>query len=157
MDRNDIREEKIDTLNELISVTRDSAKFYGEAAGETKNPQLQSLFRSMADSKAGIVGALSREVRSEGAEPEAKGSFSGSLHRLYGEVRGKLSSDDYGYVSQLEESEDRMLHAYRDVLKDDDAPIAVKTVVSEYLPKVQAQHDLMRDKKWAMEANDRAH
>ena len=58
MNSNDIREEKIDTLNELISVTRDSATFYGEAASEAKNPQLQSLFRSMADSKNGIVGAL---------------------------------------------------------------------------------------------------
>ena len=157
MNRNDIREEKIDTLNELISVTRDSAKFYGEAATEAKNPQLQSLFRSLADSKNGIVGALAREVRSEGAEPEAKGSFSGSLHRLYGEVRGKLASDDYAYVSQLEESEDRMLHAYRDVLKDDETPQTVKTVVTEYLPKVQAQHDLMRDKKWAMQDNTRTH
>ena len=157
MNNNDIREEKIDTLNELISVTRDSAKFYGEAATEAKNPQLQSLFRSMADSKNGIVGALSREVRSEGAKPETSGSFSGSLHRLYGEVRGKLGSDDYAYVSQLEASEDRMLHAYQDVLKDNDTPQPVKTVVSEYLPKVQAQHDLMRDKKWAMKDDARAH
>ena len=147
----DIREQKIDTLNELISVTRDSAKFYGEAASEAKNPQLQSLFRSMADSKNGIVGALSREVKSEGAEPKDSGSFQGSLHRLYGDVRGKLGGDDYGYVSQLEESEDRMLHAYSDVLKDDDTPQPVKSVVSEYLPKVTAQHDLMRDQKWMMQ------
>ena len=157
MNQHDIREEKIETLNELIAVTRESAKFYGEAANDAKNPQLQSLFRSMAGSKEDIVGALAREVRSEGAEPEAKGSFSGSLRRLYGEVRGKLDSDDYGYVAQLEESEDRMLHAYRDVLEDDDAPMAVKSVVREYLPKVQAQHDLMRDRKWAMKGDERAH
>lgn len=156
MTHDDIHEEKIDTLNELISVTRDSAKFYGEAASEAKNPALQSLFRSMADSKNGIVGALSGEVRSEGAEPDSSGSFSGSLHRLYGEVRGKLGSDDYTYVSQLEASEDRMLHAYRDVLEDKDAPPTVKSVVSEYLPKVQAQHDLMRDRKWAMKDDNRA-
>ena len=151
MNTGDIREQKIETLNELISVTRDSARFYGEASTEAKNPQLQSLFRSMADSKNGIVGALSREVRSEGAEPDKQGSFSGSLHRLYGEVRGKLGGDDYGYVSQLEESEDRMLHAYSDVLKDNDTPQPVKSVVSEYLPKVTAQHDLMRDQKWMMQ------
>ena len=149
---NDIREQKIDTLNELISVTRDSATFYKSAAGEAQSPQLQSLFRSMADSKNGIVGALSREVKSEGAEPKYSGSFSGSLHRLYGEVRGKLGSDDYAYVSQLEASEDRMLDAYCDVLKDNDTPQPVKAVVSEYLPKVTAQHDLMRDRKWSMQA-----
>ena len=157
MNHNDIREEKIETLNELMAVTRDSAKFYREASTEAKNPQLQSLFREMAESKDRICGALESEVRSEGATPDTKGSFSGSLHRLYGEVRGKLAGDDYGYVSQLEESEDRMLHAYRDVLQDDDAPLAVKSVVTEHLPKVQAQHDLMRDRKWAMQGSDRAH
>ena len=81
MNSNDIREQKIDTLNELISVTRNSADFYGEAAGEVGNPQLQSLFRNMADAKCGIVDSLSREVKTEGGEPKDSAGFQGSLHR----------------------------------------------------------------------------
>lgn len=153
MNANDIREQKIDTLNELISVTRDSAQFYGTAAQDVDNTQLKTLFGNMAQVKQGLVGALSREVEATGATPEDSGTFSGSLHRMYGEVRGKLGNGDYGYVSQLESSEDRMLEAYNNVLKDDDTPQQVKAVVSEYLPQVQRQHDLMRDRKWQMEGD----
>lgn len=151
MNSNDIREQKIDTLNELISVTRNSANFYGEAASEVNNPQLQSLFRNMADAKCGIADSLSREVKTAGGEPKDSAGFQGSLHRMYGELRGKLGGDDYSYVEQLEASEDRMLHAYRDVVRDDDTPQAVKAAVNQYLPQVTEQHNLMRDKKWMME------
>ena len=151
--KHDIREQKIDTLNELISVTRDSAKFYQDAAGKVQSPQLQSLFNNMADAKCGIVDALAREVKADGAQPKDSGSFQGSLHRLYGDVRGKLGGDDYDYVAQLEESEDRMLDAYKDVVNDSNTPQPVKSAVSSYLPQVTEQHNLMRDRKWQMQGS----
>jgi len=157
MNSNDIREQKIDTLNELISVTRNSAEFYGKAADEVENRQLQSLFRNMADAKCGIADSLSREVRSAGGEPKDSSGFQGSLHRMYGEVRGKLGGDDYTYVEQLEASEDRMLDAYRDVVRDEDTPQAVKAAVNQYLPQVAEQHKLMRDRKWMMEGDASRH
>lgn len=151
MNTTNIRNEKIETINELIAVTRDSAEFYGDASTQARNPQLQSLFKAMAESKNGLVGAMSQEVQSEGAKAEDHGTFRGTLHRLYGDVRGKMGGDDYGFVAQLEESEDRMLHAFKEVLEDKDAPMPVKAAVRTYLPKVQEQHDTMRDRKWAME------
>lgn len=157
MNQSDIREQKIDTLNELISVTRNSAEFYGEAAGRVDNPQLQSLFRNMADAKSGIAESLSREVKGEGGTPKESGGFQGSLQRVYGEARAKLGGDDYAYVAQLEASEDRMLDAYRKVVRDEDTPQAVRTAVSEYLPQVTEQHNLMRDRKWMMDGDASRH
>ena len=78
MQTNNIRDEKIETLNELIAVTRDSAEFYGDAATKADNPQWQSLFREMAASKGQLVGALSSEVGAEGATPDRDGTFRGS-------------------------------------------------------------------------------
>lgn len=153
MQTNNIRDEKIETLNELIAVTRDSAEFYGDAATKADNPQLQSLFREMAASKGQLLGALSSEVGAEGATPDRDGTFRGSLNKLYGDVRAKLGGGDYGYVAQLEASEDRMLEAFNDTLTDQDTPATVRTAVQSYLPQVKAQHDLMRDKKWAMESS----
>lgn len=150
--KSNIHNEKIETLNELIAVTRDGAEFYGDAAGKAHNPQLQALFQHMADSKNGLVGAMSREVKSEGGAPEATGTFRGTLHQLYGDARGKLGSSDFGYVAELEESEDRLLGAFDNVLKDDDVPLQVKEAVRSYLPKVREQHQVMRDRKWMMEA-----
>ena len=67
--------------------------------------------------------------------------------------QAKLGGGDYGYVAQLEASEDRMLEAFNDTLTDQDTPATVRTAVQSYLPQVKAQHDLMRDKKWAMESS----
>ncbi|MEO6138070.1 MAG: PA2169 family four-helix-bundle protein [Luteimonas sp.] len=150
--KSNIRNEQINTLNELIAVTRDGAEFYGDAAAKAKSPQLQTLFRHMADSKNGLVGAMSREVKSVGGSPEATGTFRGTLHQLYGDARGKLGSTDYGYVAELEASEDRLLCAFDNVLKDDDVAPQVKEAVRGFLPKVREQHQVMRDRKWAMEA-----
>ena len=152
MNNIDIRNEKIETLNELIAATRDSAEFYDDVSTEAKNPQLQSLFTGMAQSKNNLVEAMSREVRMDGATPETDGTFRGTLHRLYGEVRGKMDDDDYGYVAQLEASEDRLLHAFRDVLEDGGTPMQVKEAVRSHLPTVKQHHDTMRDRKWAMES-----
>jgi uncharacterized protein (TIGR02284 family) len=147
-----IRNEKIDTLNELIAVTRDSAEFYSDAARRVDNPKLQNLFSELAECKNGLVGAMSRDVRSEGATPESDGTFRGSLHKVYGDVRAKLGDSDYAYVSQLEESEDRMLHAFNDVLQDSGTPAPVKDAVRSYLPAARQHHDAMRDRKWEMKA-----
>ncbi|MEO6967741.1 MAG: PA2169 family four-helix-bundle protein [Rhodanobacteraceae bacterium] len=148
---NDIRNQKINTLNELIAITRDSAEFYTEASNKVNNAQLKTLFAHMADSKNGLVGAMSREVKQEGAQPAKDGTFRGSLDQIYGDARAKFGDKDFAYVSELEDSEDRLLHALDNVVKDKDVPTPVKAIVNTYLPAVRQQHDTMRDRKWAME------
>lgn len=145
-----IREQQIDTLNDLIQVTRDSAKFYGDAATKVENPQLKTLFTDMAQSKNGLVGAMSEQVKNAGETPADSGTFRGSLHQFYTDVRAKLGDTDYAFVSELEQSEDRLLKAFNAVVKDGDVPAPVKQTVSQYLPTIREQHDLMRERKWAM-------
>lgn len=147
-----IRTEKIDTLNDLIAITRDSATFYNDAAKAVPNPALKSLFAEMASSKNGLVGAMSKEVRTEGATPATSGTVRGSWDKLYGEVRSQFGDTNYGYVSQLESSEDRLMKAFNEVVADDDVAASVKETVSSYLPTIRSHHDLMRDRKWDMKA-----
>lgn len=147
-----IRTEKIDTLNELIEITRDSATFYTDAAKAVPNPGLKSLFGEMASSKQGLVGAMSREVRAEGAKPATTGTVRGAWDKLYGEVRTKFGDADFGYVSQLEDSEDRLMKAFHEVVADDKVPDAVKQTVNGYLPTIRSHHDMMRDRKWDMKS-----
>ncbi len=150
----ELRQEKVETLNELIQATRDSAEFYADAAKAVTNPQLRSLFDDMAESKQGLVGSMAREVRAEAGEPATDGSLRGSLHQFYSTLRAEMAKDhgDYAYVKELEKSEDRLMAAFHDVIKRDDVPKAVKESLLSYLPKVQQHHDAMRERKWAMEA-----
>lgn len=147
-----IRTEKIDTLNDLIQITRDSATFYTDAAKAVPNPALKSLFGEMASSKQGLVGAMSQEVRAEGAKPADSGTARGAWDKLYGEVRSQFGDKNYNYVNQLEASEDRLMKAFSEVVADNDVPQAVKQSVNQYLPAIRSQHDTMRDRKWNMQA-----
>lgn len=150
----ELRKEKVETLNELIQATRDSAAFYADAAKAVRNPGLRNLFVDIAQSKQGLVGSMAREVREESAEPAADGSLLGGLQRFYSKVRVDMAKDqgDYAYVRELEKSEDRLMAAFHNVIERDDAPKAVKQSLLSYLPKVKEHHDAMRDRKWAMEA-----
>ena len=147
-----IRTEKIDTLNDLIEITRDSATFYNDAAKAVPNPALKSLFGEMASSKQGLVGAMSREVRTEGAKPATTGTVRGAWDKLYGEVRSQFGDANYGYVSQLEATEDRLMKAFNEVVADEGVAASVKQTVSSYLPTIRSHHDMMRDRKWDMKA-----
>ncbi len=150
----ELRKEKVETLNELIQATRDSAAFYADAAKSVQNPALRTLFGDIAASKQGLVGSMARDVRAEAGEPATTGTLRGSLHQVYSTLRAEMAKDhgDYAYVKELEKSEDRLLEAFHDVIKRDDAPKAVKESLLSFLPKVQQHHDDMRARKWAMEA-----
>jgi uncharacterized protein (TIGR02284 family) len=137
------------TLNDLIEVLEDGKKFYQEALTKVTRSDLRALFGRMATTKAAIVSDLRTAVIAKGAKPATEGSFSGSLHKAYSEIRAKLSSDkNYAYVAELEQFEDRILHAFRDAAeKSEDA--GVRTIAQRYLPDVTRDHAQMRDLKHA--------
>jgi uncharacterized protein (TIGR02284 family) len=157
--RAEIRNEKIDTLNDLIQATRDGAAFYTDAAQKVGDPALSSLFEHMAHAKNGLVGAMSKEVQQAGAKAAASGTVGAALRALYGEsLRAMgMQKSDFSYLEQLEKSEDQLMGAFHDVIKSDSASPQVKKSVAGYLDTVSKQHDSLRDCKWALEARNRTH
>ena len=149
-----IRSERIHKINDLIRITRDGAEFYSHADKAVDDPQLQTIFSQMADSKNGLVGSMSRQIREAGAEPATSGTYVGAMRELYAGLRASLVSDnsDYAYVRELESSEDRLLKAFHDVIASDSVAPELKQTLEAYLPTVRAHHDAMRNRKWAMES-----
>ncbi len=74
----------------------------------------------------------------------------GAWDKLYGEVRTQFGDADFGYVRQLEATENRLMKAFDEVVDDDDVPASIKKMVSNYLPTIRSHHDMMRDRKWSM-------
>jgi len=138
------------TLNDIIEIARDGQDFYTEAADKVKDAELSALFTKIAGVKSQIVTSLSSTVAATGAKPAEHGTVVGSMQQLYGKVRATLGDTQYGYVAELEESEDRLLKAFKDPLTDSDTPPAARAEVSRLLPLVQETHDVMRNRKHAM-------
>jgi len=146
-------ESKIEhSLNDLIEIAHDGKDFYTEAAGKVKDPELSALFTRIAGVKTDIASSLSAVVRAAGGEPAKGGTVAGSMQQFYGNVRATLGDTQYGYVAQLEESEDRLLKAFNDTLKDENVPVAAREEVRRFLPQVQECHNVMRTRKHAMKS-----
>uniref|UniRef100_UPI00203C3382 PA2169 family four-helix-bundle protein n=1 Tax=Enterobacter hormaechei TaxID=158836 RepID=UPI00203C3382 len=71
--------------------------------------ELSALFTRIAGVKARIVAALSGSVAASGGKPAEHGTMVGSMQQFYGKVRAAFGDTNYGYVAELEESEDRLL------------------------------------------------
>ncbi len=138
------------SLNDLIEIARDGREFYTEAAGKVRDAELASLFTRIAGVKSEIVTRLSAVVAAAGGKPAEHGTLVGSMQQFYGKVRAAFGDTEYGYVAELEESEDRLLKAFRETLKDADTPAAALVEVERLLPQVAECHDVMRNRKHAM-------
>ncbi|KIP96358.1 MULTISPECIES: PA2169 family four-helix-bundle protein [Pseudomonas] len=140
---------KTEQLNELIAIIRDGQRFYEHAHDEVKDVRLQALFRDMSQTKNQVIQALSVKVAANQEEPTSSGTVVGKLRQAYADARATLSSDEEAtYVAQLEEAEDRILHAFEDALES--AEPDVRALLAVEMPKVRACHDRMRDLKHAM-------
>lgn len=137
-------------LNELIEIARDGADFYHEAADKVENPALRALFKRIEVNKNKIVAVLSGQLHAIGAEPTSSGTVRGTFQQMYGKVRAAFGDKDYGYVAELEESEDRLLSAFKDVLNNNELPIDIRQKVQDLLPDVQETHNVMREHKHSM-------
>jgi uncharacterized protein (TIGR02284 family) len=140
------------SLNDLIEIARDGADFYSEAADKVKDAELAALFSQMAGHKREIVNGLSADVAAAGGKPAEHGTLVGSMHQLYGKTRAALGDSNYAYVAELEESEDRLLDAFRETIHDADTPPAARRAAEQFLPRVLQCHDIMRNRKQALKA-----
>jgi len=140
------------TLNDLIEIARDGTDFYTDAARKVDNPELSTLFTRMADHKREIVSGLTADVAAAGGEPAEHGTMVGSMREAYANVRAALGDKDFAYVAELEELEDRLLEAFEDTIEDDDTPPAAKAAAQRHLPRVAECHEIMRERKKALEA-----
>lgn len=139
-------------LQDLVQVTHDSKAFYEDAARETNDARLRDVFNRMASAKTGLITALSNTLVNLGETPPTDGTVAGDFRKAYADIRTAFSKDDSKiYVSQLEETEDRVLEHFEDALVKTDST-DVRGVLSEHLPKVRACHDEMRTLKQSMNA-----
>lgn len=140
----------VNNLNDLIEIARDGKDFYAEAAQKVKDAQLSALFNRIAATKHDIVTTLSAEVAAAGGKPAESGTFVGSMQQLYGKVRAAFGDTQYGYVAELEESEDRLLKAFNDVLADNSLTPTARAAVERLVPAVRDTHREMSQLKHSM-------
>lgn len=146
------KDHTIDTLNDLIETTKDGEYGFRLCAEQAKSPELKQLLADRAAQCAEGAAELQSLVSSLGGRPDDSGTASGALHRGWVSVRGKLSTlTDLAVLEECERGEDRALARYRSALKDP-LPTQVQSIVERQMRGVQANHDLIRDRRDSLRA-----
>jgi uncharacterized protein (TIGR02284 family) len=134
-------------LNELIEILHDGSKFYLSAATEMKDSEYSSLFLRMANGKRAIAADLAAHVAAHGEQASLGLTLAGGLRESYAKLRVSMTSDKEGrYIAELEDAEDRILHAFEDAVGNSEEPELV-AIASKHMPEVLAAHEQMRELK----------
>jgi len=140
MDKDDV----VDTLNKLIETCKDGEYGFRTCAEHVKSAQLRTVFLERAESCRKGATELQAEVARLGGDPETDSSTTGTLHRGWVDLKGKLTGDsDKAALDECERGEDAALERYRDAIKQD-LPSAVAAIVQRQYEGVKRNHDQIR-------------
>ncbi|GGE94007.1 PA2169 family four-helix-bundle protein [Sphingomonas prati] len=142
----------IATLNGLIATTLDSADGYSEAAKDIDGSRFGAIFTSRAAERRQVAANLQGEVVRLGGNPEDDGTILAQAHRMFVDLKAKVTgSDDKAVVDEVERGEDHIKAKFEAAMKDTAVSPQVATVIREAYDSVREGHDQMRDIKHAME------
>jgi uncharacterized protein (TIGR02284 family) len=132
-------------LNSLIEACKDSQEGFRDAARQVKNADYKSLFAELANQRQMYMGELRRMVMSLGEPAEDSGSFAGSLHRGWMDLKAALSSgDEHAILEECERGEDFAVSRYRVAMEHKELPGSIRTAIERQYAGVQAAHDRVR-------------
>jgi len=140
-----LNDQTLDKLQKLIRANIDSYNGFHESAEELQDERLSTLFRTIGDERSAMASELQSVVEFNGAEAEEDGSVAAKTHRIWINIRAKLSGGDaHVILIEAERGEDHIKKAYEDVLKET-AGSAMNDVLTKQYAKVKAGHDKIRD------------
>lgn len=143
--KTDLHKTTIDKLQKLIRANIDSYNGFHESAEEINDAKLSQLFTEIGDQRSEMATELQKFVEFNGADAEDDGSIAAKTHRIWINVRSKISGGDpHAILAEAERGEDHIKAAYEDVLKDT-AGSAMNDVLSGQYRSVKAGHDKIRD------------
>ncbi len=136
--------ELIPTLHDLAQICCDGEAFYRDAAEKMQNEDLRQAVLEVGRVRGDLCRDFAEYLRHQGENPSGTGTFYGTLHKLYADLRARFAEDsDRIYVSELEEAEDRLLHAMEEAMLTLE-PADARVVLQRYMPAARAAHERMR-------------
>jgi uncharacterized protein (TIGR02284 family) len=135
----------ITTLNGLVEISKDGERGFRACADGVKDAELKAFFERAAQRCADGARELQGHVRAFGGEPEEGGTWSGSAHRAWVNVKATITGlDDLAILNECERGEDVAKAAYASALKAH-LPPHVRSVVERQYEGVRQNHDRVRE------------
>ena len=143
-----VNEKTSEVLNDLISINNDRIEGYkrAEKESESKDADLQSLFRQMSAESRSYVTDLSKYVAVSGDEPTSKTSLSGKIYRTWMDVKATFSGNDRKTIlDSCEFGEDAAQKAYDSALSSDaELTSEVRQLIMDQKSSLKKSHDRIK-------------
>ena len=135
----------IKVLNDLIETSKNGEKGFDAAANDTKDPELQQLFRNRSGDCAAGAAELQAVVGQLGGKPEDSGTVAGAMHRGWTNLEAAGGGRSHlAILEECERGEDVAKASYADALKDT-LPENIRLIVERQYQGVLRNHDQIRD------------
>ncbi len=133
-------------LNGLIETLKDGELGYQQAADETQDSDLKTLFGQYSQQRHEFAKTLQKAAYERGdAKPENTGSVTSTIHRGWINLKAALTNQDrHAILAECERGEDTAKKAYSDALAQGGLSPELQTAVQEQHEAILAAHDTIK-------------
>lgn len=129
----------------VIEVLHDGERGFQSLSKEIKNPTAKTFFQEEAARRAEFANDLESALSAEtGKKVEEGGTASGTVHRAWGELKGKVGGGDHALLDTAEQGEDVAKKAYEEALKASGVPSSITSILRKQQPHIQQSHDKVK-------------
>ncbi|AIK97308.1 ferritin-like domain-containing protein [Candidatus Odyssella acanthamoebae] len=135
----------ISVLNKLIRLTKDTEEGYLTAAENVDDSYLQKLLKERAENCHIAAMDLQRKVKEMDGVPTENGTFRGTMHRSWVNIKGTLTGkDELTILDECEKGEAMIEEAYEKFLKADISE-EIRPLIQQQYESIVNDHNIMRD------------
>lgn len=137
-------------LRSVINTLQDSQKGFADIGEHLRNETLKVYFLAESLKRARFRGDLENALHQNGVhDVNETGTTAGTLHRVWGDLKARLSSGDHGLLETAESGEDEAKKAYADAL-DQDLPLPIRELLAEQQAHILSSHAYVKEHRDAL-------
>lgn len=143
-------EEVVKNLKNVINSLEDGQKGFTDLAEHLKDVRLKEFFLTESLKRASFRGDLENELHRAGVhDVKETGTVAGALHRVWGDIKLKVTSGDHEVLATAEQGEDAAKKAYADALEQP-LPLPIKQILTTQQAHIISSHNFVRDQRDAL-------
>ncbi len=132
------------TLRSVINTLQDSQKGFADIGEHLKDDTLKRYFLAESLKRANFRAELENELHRHGVhDVHETGTTAATVHRVWGDLKAKISSGDHTLLETAEQGEDVAKKSYADALEKD-LPLPIRQLLTEQQAHVLTSHDYVK-------------
>jgi uncharacterized protein (TIGR02284 family) len=128
----------VNNLQELLEKNYDAEQGFTKAMTDAKDGQLKTFLQRKAAQRGQFVNELDKEIRSLNETPIDSGSFTGTLHSAWIDIKTAVTGEnDQAVLEECIRGEKASVEEYKERLQESNFPEGIRSVLSNQLSTIE--------------------